>query len=1572
MPLIKYRTEKQEVSEIMVNSNITVSGFLDLVNKKSKEKVTKCIFRGKILDNDDLIRNHVTYPSYSLTLLTDSADNIQSDIVDFENEIQEKANKKELENKISSSLIKRTQSNQNRKGFNFTFTIYTTATLESMLHGTKKDFSLISSYYLVYDEIENLVSSFLHNASGNEFDLHIFLPGGVPFNSGIILDYYSNPEKIEYDYLYVLVIKKPKFADDINEEITEPCSCSDDKRKEILSPFCQSSINGLTQISAFLGYLYYGGYESEHILLSLAKITRFAPLVVNIYRLIEKRPLNILNILSITSPLFTLFRAMLPPNVEDENVFEYTLNFLTIFKSIKNSEYLKFIEFDSRNTKDCKKMRRFYRYCKKTEQQRHVIIWTADTINPDFESFFINPDFSTLENIFSTIKTFKPVSPLSLHYIFYPTFVRGSEDKSVILFLREISNKENSVLVIDPKEGHQKEINIETLAEEMNCKEKEEDFDALIEPNQVDQIIFICFDESKSQLASQFLKKLVKQSYALRVFSLYGLISFGSDVKTIQPLTAMTTQFVLNLNEITTSTTSDSAFLYDGIKKAQEQISNFCKGKEGNMKYPNSRSRIIVITSDGADNKSETLPETLINSLNEDEIVVDTISLNDRSSDSYTISRLTGGLCFNPHNYEEGIEIFEQEGFLNIKNRHMKALPYEHITKEIFEIEKKKNEEQEGDKKYDKFAPNQMIINAKTKVSLCTLEYMIYILSNEEKNQTYRKNRTLIELNIISKNDDDNYFVYPLHATSDEWRIFIRGPKGTSFENKWLELYMTMPIKYPKEPPRFRFINDVPFHPNVSKEGLVFYGLNNGDYKSNIGIDSMIIGIINLLSNPDENYVMNSKAMKLFKENIDEFKRQQAEGFTGVDNYEDYLSGVKIYNEIPKNAKLLKEEERNKTYIMSITRDAVKDVVLERGEIKDQNLLDIKDYEIIDKIGSGGFSVVYLVNDVKNDFEFAAKVSGHLRSDRLVDYIKEVNVISLLNHAAIVKIYGYCLKDFDNKNNQVIIMENVPNGDLQDVIDEEANEFPREGWDRTQKLITLYGIASGMAYSVSYGITHSDLKPLNILMTDDLFPKITDFDSARMEADSNRQIFNLSGDEMYSVIYSAPEVFLQSDNHLKNAEKSDVYSFAIIIYQIFTLKTPFEHLSDAMIVGKVAKGKRPKIPDSVPKQYCDLITQCWSQKPSQRPTFQQIVDRLKSDEFLSDKEIDKERFQDYVDYVKDYKYTLTKSKFIRPITEADKKKKKKEEEDENENEKIKQNVNVLILNLTDYIKETFLGKGRYGEVYKITQKDTGKVFAAKISFQKVSSKISQAILSEANIMKSLNHPSILKFIGYSPLNFEKEPEPTLIIEYSKNGSLQDFINDQKKYNQINDTQKLIIIFGIASGMSYLVDHSILHNDLKPSNVLLDENFNPKISDFGLSQRIARAENESNETVSIRGTPGYIAPEIWDNNKHNEASEVYSFGILLYEFAYMKNAFSGLKPLQISYKVQNGERPSFPFSIFRTNVYRSLIERCWSQKPEKRPTFKEIIKELQDIKYMTKNVNKEEYQRYIESIRIDGK
>ena len=152
------------------------------------------------------------------------------------------------------------------------------------------------------------------------------------------------------------------------------------------------------------------------------------------------------------------------------------------------------------------------------------------------------------------------------------------------------------------------------------------------------------------------------------------------------------------------------------------------------------------------------------------------------------------------------------------------------------------------------------------------------------------------------------------------------------------------------------------------------------------------------------------------------------------------------------------------------------------------------------------------------------------------------------NHAAIAKLYGYCLKDFDDDDRQVIIMENVPNGDLHTVIEEDRNGNPREGWDNTQKLINLYGIASGMAYSASYGVLHSDLKPANILMTNDLRPKITDFDTIRIEEEGFVQSCNLSDDDISSPLYTAPEVIEGDDYN----EKSDVYSYAIIAYEIIT------------------------------------------------------------------------------------------------------------------------------------------------------------------------------------------------------------------------------------------------------------------------------------------------------------------------------------------------------------------------------------------------------------------------------------
>lgn len=254
--------------------------------------------------------------------------------------------------------------------------------------------------------------------------------------------------------------------------------------------------------------------------------------------------------------------------------------------------------------------------------------------------------------------------------------------------------------------------------------------------------------------------------------------------------------------------------------------------------------------------------------------------------------------------------------------------------------------------------------------------------------------------------------------------------------------------------------------------------------------------------------------MESYLNNKNEFKTRQKNGETGCKDYKQYLKDVKIYSKIPVNA-VVPKEDRTKSSVISLTKDAVNKAAVKGGEVDDQCLLDINDFELIEELGSGGFGVVYLVRDKHTGFEFAAKVAKNTmkninddESRVIIDYIKEVNVMSNFNHGSIMKVYGYCLKDFHNDDKQVIIMENVPNGDLRKIIEDERKKIKREGWDDTQKLINLYGIASGMAYSLSYGIAHSDLKPENILMTNDLCPKISDFDTARMEKEGFSQSFN--------------------------------------------------------------------------------------------------------------------------------------------------------------------------------------------------------------------------------------------------------------------------------------------------------------------------------------------------------------------------------------------------------------------------------------------------------------------------------
>ena len=295
-----------------------------------------------------------------------------------------------------------------------------------------------------------------------------------------------------------------------------------------------------------------------------------------------------------------------------------------------------------------------------------------------------------------------------------------------------------------------------------------------------------------------------------------------------------------------------------------------------------------------------------------------------------------------------------------------------------------------------------------------------------------------------------------------------------------------------------------------------------------------------------------------------------------------------------------------------------------------------------------------------------------------------------------------------------------------------------------------------------------------------------------------------------------------------------------------------------------------------------------------------------------------------------------------------------------------------------------VGSGAFGDVYKIEEKESGEIYAAKISKNTIKEKSRDEKLNlkrEVNTLSQLNHPSVLKFIGYSQKNFDGEKKPVIITEFLSQGSLADLIEnsrDPESEDKINDTRKLIIIYGIASAMSYLHSHNILHRDLKPANILMDNSLYPIIADFGLAKIINNDDDLKNQTQQsinqVKGTPCYIAPEILEMDANDEKiiyskeCDVYSFAFIVYQLFSSKPPFNKMSPYSVFDSILKGKRPTINEKDI-PEAYSNLIQECWSQDPAKRPTFDQIVDKLKtDKEFITKNVDSTKFNKYIDFIQ----
>ncbi|KAI3705548.1 hypothetical protein L1987_75787 [Smallanthus sonchifolius] len=189
-----------------------------------------------------------------------------------------------------------------------------------------------------------------------------------------------------------------------------------------------------------------------------------------------------------------------------------------------------------------------------------------------------------------------------------------------------------------------------------------------------------------------------------------------------------------------------------------------------------------------------------------------------------------------------------------------------------------------------------------------------------------------------------------------------------------------------------------------------------------------------------------------------------------------------------------------------------------------------------------------------------------------------------------------------------------------------------------------------------------------------------------------------------------------------------------------------------------------------------------------------------------------------------------------------------------------------------------LGQGGFGPVYKGVLEDGREIAVKRLS--KYSRQGLDEFKNEVRCIVKLQHRNLVKLLGYCI----QGDETMLIYEYMANKSLDITIFDVSRSTMLDWPQRFHIINGIARGLLYLHQDSrlrVIHRDLKAANVLLDNDMNPKISDFGLARRFKGYETEAN-TNNVVGTYGYISPEYAVHGLFSIKSDVFSFGVLVLE------------------------------------------------------------------------------------------
>lgn len=254
-----------------------------------------------------------------------------------------------------------------------------------------------------------------------------------------------------------------------------------------------------------------------------------------------------------------------------------------------------------------------------------------------------------------------------------------------------------------------------------------------------------------------------------------------------------------------------------------------------------------------------------------------------------------------------------------------------------------------------------------------------------------------------------------------------------------------------------------------------------------------------------------------------------------------------------------------------------------------------------------------------------------------------------------------------------------------------------------------------------------------------------------------------------------------------------------------------------------------------------------------------------------------------------------------------------------------------------YIKKKLIGTGSYGEAWLVERKEDGGIYVAKtMDLSKMSARDKGYAYSEIKCLANCDHPNIIKYIE----DDEESDHLLIVMEFADSGDLDRHIKSRAPdYKYFQEHEALFLFIQLCLSVDHIHSHKMLHRDIKAANVLLTSTGLIKMGDFGFS-------HQYDDTVSgvvantFCGTPYYLAPELWNNQRYSKKADIWSLGVLLFEIMALKRPFTATNMKGLMAKVLSGDYEPLPDQF--SEAFRDVVRKILVCDANERPTVRDIF------------------------------